>query len=788
VRGPRLRKRLARIGLAVAIGLALSWFIAPMLLRRLLRTRLQAMIADQLNAELRIGGLSYSFPYAVDVTDAELVAQDPQGNPLELVRVPHLALSLARSPLRSGPLVIQSVQIDDPAIHLIQATGGLVGQRSQAKAQNPTPESGAAEQWKLSQMFQLRRLALHGGTVIYEDRTLARTRPLVWKNLNVDLDTAPESGSQYSFHFIADNAPLATLDAMGQADIDEFLLRLSSCRLSLNVDPGREHSALPPEYQQALERLGVRGALVINTVATLPLRDLQHSRYDTTLELRDASASLPSLSRPIEKLSARFNVVDGGGHPALHLNFVDAMSDGVAVRLTGGSVAIDPDSLIWTLSALKGQIEATPPGGPFNGAVEFTLSGSAPLLAGDVRQYAGELHLLPHHLTTTLPAFPQGLDQFADTTIALKGGILAARQLRAGYGSDVWYIKQADVDLTRLPGQLVIRNAQGCLTFGTRRAKYPSGMEEFLAPLNPAGPWFFDASDVRVSLSDPNDVDYHGLVHTTRGVFALNDGRIPIYNISTAIGVAPELIEVRQFDAGAMNGELHLAGWMKPRQQARYVFNGIVRRADLNLLTQALQKPGQRATPLFGKLDLRIGGDGFFPTDSRSAADVLVARGMAQIRDGDFWRIPVMKQIAESSGVREALTVGQAATVFDISRATVHLHRATASAPLLGVQGSGDISFKGDLNLELIATPLGNWGEKLDHGFFSGVANAVQQGINVATRTALYDIHVRGTPNNPKVNTVPAPFITKEATDLVNFLTGKSQHHDMLDYTQQQAN
>ena len=605
------------------------------------------------------------------------------------------------------------------------------------------------------------------------------------QNLNVDLDTAPESGSQYAFHFIADNAPLATLDAMGQADIDELLLRLSRSRLSLSVQPGHEHSALPPEYQEVLQRLGVRGVLVINTVATVPLRDPRNSRYDTMLELHDASAFLPTLSRPIEKLSARLNVVDGGGHPALHFNFLNATSEGVAVGLTSGSASIEPGSLVWTLSGLKGQIEAdTLPDRQFNGALDFTLSGSAPLLASNVHQYAGELHLFPHNLTATLPPFPQGLDQFADTTITLKDGVLATRQLRAAYGNDVWYIKQADVDLTHLPARLAIHNAQGCLTFGTPRAKYPPAMEDFLAPLNPGGPFFFDAEHVRVSLTDPSDADYQGLVHTTRGEFALDNGRLPIYDVNTVIGVTPDLIEVDKFDAGALNGELHLAGWMKPGQQARYVFNGTVRRADLNRLTQALQKPGQKASPLFGKLDLRIGGDGFFPTDHRSAADVLVARGAGQIRDGDFWRIPVMKQIAEGAGVREALTVGDAAAVFDVSHAAVHLHRATASAPVLGVEGSGDISFKGDLNLELIATPLGNWGEKLDHGFFSGVANTVQEGLSVATRTALYDVHVRGTLNEPKVSTVPAPFITKEATDLVNFLTGKSQHHDMLDYTQ----
>jgi uncharacterized protein involved in outer membrane biogenesis len=269
----RLKGRWRRIGLAVAAGLLAAYFITPVVLRHLLRWRLQSMIDAELNAQLEIGGLSYTFPYGVDLRDAVLVTSGPDAKPLELLRVKHLGLSLARSPLRSGPLVIKTIEIDEPAIHLIKVEGGLVGRRGLVRADTPTPPDRNSPPPKLSQFFHLTRLVVRGGNVMYEDQTLANTKPLLWSNLNADLDTDPHSGADYGFHFIADNLPMASVDATGEADLDTWLLRLTSCSISVNVDPSHKESALPPEYQQLMQRLGVRGAMVIKTTATLRLVD-----------------------------------------------------------------------------------------------------------------------------------------------------------------------------------------------------------------------------------------------------------------------------------------------------------------------------------------------------------------------------------------------------------------------------------------------------------------------------------------------------------------------------------
>ena len=77
------RQRLAAVsggavGLVALLAL-LVWQFGAAAAKPLLRARLQAMIAEQLNAELQMGDLEYLPPYGVRVRDARLVTPGPDG-------------------------------------------------------------------------------------------------------------------------------------------------------------------------------------------------------------------------------------------------------------------------------------------------------------------------------------------------------------------------------------------------------------------------------------------------------------------------------------------------------------------------------------------------------------------------------------------------------------------------------------------------------------------------------------------------------------------------------------
>lgn len=764
---------------ALVVALAL---LTPTAVRRFVRWRLAAMVAAELNAELQIEDLSYDYPYGVNVKNATLVAKGPDGQPLDLLRLPHFSLKLARSPLHSGPLVIESIAINNPSIHLIRLREGLVGRRGLARTDS---EDSARKPWKLSEMFHLSRLDVNGGQIVYEDRSLKNTRPLVWKNLNIHLNTSQQTGSQYGFHFIADDSPLATLDAAGTADIDALVLKLDACGLTVNVDPALQHSAIPPEYQQALDRLGVRGQLAVNAVATFPLNDLPHSTYDTSLQLRSAMARLPQWKTSLEHLSTTLRCGDGSGKPWVKLSGLDVLTDSGAFHLNGGSVEVDPTARTWKLDNLSGQVDAAPNApGQTRGSLEFCVTASGPAEFKGPADLSADLHLLPHGLSLQPPGTAAPVEQFAEMQLSLHDGVLTAQRLRAAFGKDLWFIKSLQVNLKQLPRQVIVDNAEGCITFGAPRTKYPPVVEKILANLEPGGPFFFKGT-ATVGLARELSTTYDVKLHTDRGRFALTDHKIPVYNVRTDAEITPTTVRIDRLTAGTLGGWVQAEGTIFLPGDTRYDVNGTLRGIDLRQLVKSISDPTKKPTPLFGHANMVLHASGMIPGDDRPFLNFVTGSGEVEVKDGDFWRIPVMQGIADKSNVQTAMTVGQAAATFTVSDGAVHLRHAAVSAPALGVEGKGDVGFDGRMKLNCITTVLGNWAEKFDvgdDGTFSRWVNQVQQTLNNVTQAAVMNIRVGGTIDNPDLQAVPAPFLEEPTKNFVRFLKGSNQDGGLLGF------
>ena len=760
------KKRLHRVGLAVLVGLTISYFSGHPVLRYIVRTRLQAMVAAQLDADLTIGDLTYKFPYSVDVSNATLTAHPTATTPaFDMVHVSHLAINLAKSPLRSGPLVIESVLIEDPAIRLIKTSHGIAG------AKNSSPSKERPKDWKLSQMFRLHTLAMRGGKAVYEDQTIDNTVPLVWDNLNFNIDTVPLSDSAYGFHLVTRTGLGGALDATGSADIDDLLLHINRGTLNLTARPDGTSSTLPPEIQRMVRRMNVHGAISVTTIANIPLKHLSQSTYDTTIELRDGKFAPPN-SDAIEKVTAKFRIHDESGKASISLAYINATSGGVDLRLEGGSVVLDPQTLEWKMSGLNGHLNAASiPGGRLAGDVDFVAQGSAPLLAKDIRQFRGELKITPHELRTVPHLFPDPIDQFAEATFTLADGKVFAKQLRAAYGDDVWFIKDAQIDLTPLPREIVVSKFQGALSFSPKRHKYPAMIEPVFEQIRPAGPWFVDAADVRIPLPAPEKTTYHAKLHTANGRLAFNDGRIPVYNISTEIDLEPGIARVTRLDAASFQGEVHATGWIQPKPSGAYDFNVKIDGLETHDLVTALQKPGAKPVALSGRVNDISHLYGYIPPGKQSFLDALRAEGSFSIQNGNFWQIPLFQDIAKSVNVKEALTVGDAFGTYSIDHQVVHFDPVAVSAPVLGVQGSGDITFDKRINFDAVAIP-GQVGKTNDKNMIGNGLAYLQQAFAAASKTVLYKVHVNGTlPDKAPVTATLAA--ADEIGGLVDRIKGK---------------
>src|ERR1041385_8273467 len=83
----------------------------PPLAGKLLESKLKGMIESHLNARLEVDGLKYIPPYRLVGKNFALIS----GENVKLVEVKKIELLLAELPIHGGPLVIQRLDLDEPA-------------------------------------------------------------------------------------------------------------------------------------------------------------------------------------------------------------------------------------------------------------------------------------------------------------------------------------------------------------------------------------------------------------------------------------------------------------------------------------------------------------------------------------------------------------------------------------------------------------------------------------------------------------------------------------------------
>ena len=358
---PRLKDRLARLVprtrrqrwlVAVVLLLAAAWVVVPQLFVPMIRGKLQGMISGHLDAKLHIGRLMYAPPFGVRARDVRLVSGAGAEWPnTELLKVRKLDLKLARSPFREGPLVIQNITVHDPEVHLIRTHDGrLVGMHALVKKDSPTaqPQTHPATQpaaatrpagpgnddneldidtpeeaeqdaarAKLSDMFQLRHFGVHGGRVVYQDQTRPDLPAVVWKDLNVGMETTPQAKAVYGYTLDARHGDLAALKSSGSFDLDQLLLDLGSLHVDAKAkyNDGDDESPLPAQVQRVLRDYQVEGRVVLDADGRFEVRNPKNSTFRATVDLRDASAYSPEWDATLDRLAVKLSIDNQSASP-----------------------------------------------------------------------------------------------------------------------------------------------------------------------------------------------------------------------------------------------------------------------------------------------------------------------------------------------------------------------------------------------------------------------------------------------------------------------------------------
>jgi len=283
--------------------------------------QLLAIANDHLGPELKFERIDYAPPATVTLTNVTL-----DSGATRLLAAASIRVTLAETPRRGKPIVIESVRLNAPEFHVVESEAGeITGFDGLVKpAGGSLKDDGGST--RLSDVFAIRHIVINDGSVIY----MQPNEPVMrLDGLSADLDTSPaadESGSWYTIACDIDRAPLASLSLNGKFDLDSLTLDLASYEFEAQLSPG-QYEMLPPGVQVMLSEHQVQGDVKINGSGTVRLRDFSHSTINATCELNDVNMTLEDY---------RVQIQSGSLAALLHDKSVKV--DAVALKAFGGEV------------------------------------------------------------------------------------------------------------------------------------------------------------------------------------------------------------------------------------------------------------------------------------------------------------------------------------------------------------------------------------------------------------------------------------------------------------------
>jgi AsmA-like C-terminal region len=236
----------------------------------------------------------------------------------------------------------------------------------------------------------------------------------------------------------------------------------------------------------------------------------------------------------------------------------------------------------------------------------------------------------------------------------------------------------------------------------------------------------------------------------------------------------PARVVFREISADLWGGTASAVGhWMFGEEQS---YKGRITLRDIDLRKLLTQS--------------RLSGRGFLVAEVQGNTDSLSslkASGEVEIVDGDFFELPIFSALFEQMKAKQVITAAEAGALFDIDSGVIHLRRAAVSAPVLGLQGGGEIGFDGNVKLEAVATPLADWRANVKKAKIpivsdvaGEVAGGIQRMVNAVGGTLLYQFRIDGSVKEPQVSTVLVPVLSAQDAEVLGWMLRERTPNDRL--------
>jgi len=349
---------------------------------------------------------------------------------------------------------------------------------------------------------------------------------------------------------------------------------------------------------------------------------------------------------------------------------------------------------------------------------------------------------------------------------------LAIENVEAQFEGDKFFVTSARIPLAHIEDELQINEISGSMQLTGKVEDYGKPFEFIAHRIRPAGTWYALGYLHRKYGQPPGTKpDFRFDLRSDDASGMLGRKEIPLTQVKTEISSSTALTDIKRLEGICFGGAVTGEGQVAPGKGKDLAYQGQVwiRDLDLKSLADYVAVQGRKPSRLSGKGNLNARVEGIGPDGEHTAIENFRASGRFEVLEGDFWSLPTIDEVTRSAKVQGgALTVGQAAGVFKIHDRVVELTNAALSSPVLGVQGAGKVTFDGNLDLRVVAAPLADWKDQIKRTripLVSDVAGevlgALQNMVNTATKTLLYEFHVTGTTREPKIETIPTPVLTE---------------------------
>ncbi len=351
-RSKRILKWLGIFAIAIVIVVGVAglgvWYWGGPYAQRVIHAKLQAIVSGNFSARLDMGDIKYVFPYGVTVNDVALVAEQGELE-VTIASFRQLRLKLTELPFGDGPLRIESVEIDAPTLHVVETQQGIVGQKGLVRSEEERRDRKAP---KLLQVFVLKHLRLDDARIEYENRAKPDQTPMVWRDLNVLVNSQP-TGPSYNFDLTANSGGLATIAANGAIDLDTFVVDLKKLQIQTTISSNQERSPLPPQVTSLLAKYQVAGAASVDVSGNFHLIEPQKSSGTLSLTVNNAQAHLAPLPDPLEDLDLAFTTTFSDGEVNFRLQQLNARFGKTGTSVQPFNILFTPATLRWTASPIR---------------------------------------------------------------------------------------------------------------------------------------------------------------------------------------------------------------------------------------------------------------------------------------------------------------------------------------------------------------------------------------------------------------------------------------------------